>query len=769
MSNEQPEKEGAAGGGGGEGDFGVAEIVRILLAHVRLIVGMTLIVGALVTLVAFILPNRYEGVATVQIDPRAKKIVNIEGVLADLKADAATIDSEVEIIRSRAISMRVIDQLNLREDPEFMQKPIWRPLAQRLGFSKPDRTPAPRGTLLDDDAPRKSRDFWNFWSGLDDTLQSPERDELATAFESRLKAQRVRSSHLIEIKFWASNAVRSAQIVNAIAEAYLRSQIEAKSRAQEVAGELLDDRLKGLRDKVAAAEREVERYKADHNIFGSDGALLIERQLTRESEALINARNQTGEARARLDAARRLMLEGERGSESVADVLQNSTVRLLRDELTRVLRREAELGTKYGPRHPDMQRIAADIAKAQTELAGEISKITRNVKTELSVAEDRERQIEARIETLKREINETKEMHWKLRELEREASASRQLLEALLQRSKQTEEAMGLQLPDARIVVASDVPLSPSAPKRKIIVAGGFIGGLVLGVALAFLIELTKAGFTRGEQIERSLKIPHLASLPAVQTGDGKDGRLRLFRMMLADNGGLFAESLRTLRHEIDRARTWRGAEVILITSSVAGEGKSVTASNLALHYAATGHRTLLIDADLRKRELTRALMLDGRPGVVEVITEGLPIERCLLRDGSTGLFVLPSAAKPLNRLTASELLASEHWRTGLKSLRRQFDTIIVDAPPVLPVLDARILSRDADLVVMVAAWRRTPPAQLRRALKSLSRYSRRIVGVTLNQVAPEFIAMSLGTTSKDRYHEEPSAAPPRNREQRAA
>lgn len=740
---------------GGGFELGVSDVVRILVAHLRLIIGLALVSGGIAAGVAFSLPNRYEGVATVQIDPRAKKIVNIEGVLADLKADAATIDSEVEIIKSKAIAVKVIDQLNLRHDPEFAAPPQWRLIATKLGVMAPPAPPEARGPVIEDEITRKSRDIWGVWFGLDGGLQVPERDEVARTFESRLKVARIRSSHLIEIRFSSASSVRAAQIVNAIAEAYIRAQIEAKSKATEVAGELIDDRLKGLREKVGAAEREVERFKAENNIFNSDGSLLVERQLTREMEALVAARNQTGEARARHEAARRMMLEGE-GSDAIADVLQNNTVRLLRDELTKALRREAELGTKYGARHPEMQRIAADIAKAQSELASEIGKITRNLKTELTVAADREKQLEARIESIKQQINAAKDQQWKLRELEREATASKQLLEALLQRNKQTEETLGLQLPDARIVTAADVPLYPSSPKRKLIVFGAVGVGLVLGIALAFLIELMSAGFTRPEQLEQMLKIAHLSSLPIVEGSRRDADRLRVYRQMLADQRGMYAEAIRAMRHEIDRARRPDTGAVVLITSSVAGEGKSVTASNLALHYAITGHRTLLIDADLRKREITRTLSLGGRPGLLEVLAKGQPLEQAVVRDATSGLFVLPASAKADERYSASELLDSDRMQRVIVALRRQYDTIIVDAPPLLPVLDARVLALQADQIVMVTAWRCTPRSQVRRALRLISDQSRKIVGAVLSQVAPEILAHSMGYDRLRRYREQP-------------
>lgn len=739
---------------GRRGSFepGIGDLVCVLKARKRMIAACAIAACALALAIALMLPDRYEAAAKIQLDPRVKRIVNFEGVLADLKTDAATIDGEVEIIRSRAIALKVIEQLRLREDAEFAPQPGWRHWAARLGVATAPDAAAAKPPVADDDTARRQRDGWSLWSGLNFGLQVPDRDEVARAFDSRLQVMRIRISNLIEIRFSSSDPVRSAQIVNAIANVYVRSQIEAKSRATEVAGELLEERLKGLREKVSAAEREVERYKAEHGIFDADGRLLTERQLQRETETLDTARAQTAQARARHEAARRMMLEGE-GSEAIADVVQSSTVPLLREELAKALRREAEFGTRYGARHPEMQRIAADVAKAQSELTAEVGKITRALKTEQSLALEREYQIEQRIAALKQQINAVKDRNWKLRELEREATASRQLLEALLQRNKQTEETLGMQLPDARLVAPADAPLLPSAPNRTLIVIGAAVAGLLLGLGVAIHFELTSGGFLRAEQVEGQLHVRHLVSLPLLDAARGPGmERMRLMRQMIADPRGLYAESVRTLRHGLDAARRGRGAAIVLVTSSVAGEGKSVTASNLALHYALTGSRTLLVDADLRRRELTRSLDLKGQPGLVEVLADGMPCDVALLFDKNTGLYVMAAAARPDPRISPSELLGGGRTKALLHALRQRFDTIIVDAPPLLPVLDARILAAQADHIVIVARWRSTPRSLVRHALKSLGTHARKVAGVGLNQIPADLLASTMGYSARDGY-----------------
>ena len=453
----------------------LSEVVSAVRRQKTLVLAVAVSISTLTAVVVGNMPNRYEAVASVQIDQRNKEITNIKGVISDLKADPATVDSEVEVIRSKQISHRVIKQLGLEYNDEFVGVSKFQAILMRLGLMH-----SPFKAL----GSAEPTSIADLIAASPEPSREPERDIVGRAFEQRLKVVRVRTTLVIEIHFSSADPVKAARIANAIADTYLKMQIEQKTLALIDASSRLEETIRGVREKVSTAERAIEQFKAQHDIFDADGHLLVDRQLAREMEALVLARTRTGAARARYDQARRMMVEGE-GNESLADVLQSNTVRLLRDELTKALRKQAEAGTKYGPKHPEMQKIAADVAKAQSELGTEITKIIKNLKTEFEVATDGEREQSVRLDMLKGQITESRDKQWRLRELEREAAASKQLYEALLSRNKQTVETQGLQFPDARIVESADVPLYPMAPKRKQLIAIGSAGGLVFEIGRA--------------------------------------------------------------------------------------------------------------------------------------------------------------------------------------------------------------------------------------------------------------------------------------------
>jgi polysaccharide biosynthesis transport protein len=411
---------------------------------------------------------------------------------------------------------------------------------------------------------------------------------------------------------------------------------------------------------------------------------------------------------------------------------------LMKVELGKSTKRAAELATKYGPRHPDIQKIQAEISDIERQIAMEVTWLVQNLKNEYEVAERRELQLTNNLTALKDQESTSKEATVKLLELQREATSSKQLFEALLGRYKQTSETQELQLPDARIIEQADVPLFPAAPKRKQVVLIALIAGLLAGIAVALIMEFAAPGISRPEEVERILEVAHLASVPEINgPGQASLDPLRPIRMLLAEPRSIFAESVRGIRREIDQRRQTTGPRVILIASSLPGEGSDVIASNLAHHYALTGNRVLLIDGDLRRAPLTRRLAPARTSGLLDVLLHGRPVETAILHDASTGLNFLPAMSPAPLEPACPEMLASKQMAAVIAALKQQFDTIIIESPPLLPVVDGRILADYADQIVFVTTWRRTPKQLAKRALQSLGANHDKIAGVVINRVDP--------------------------------
>lgn len=700
--------------------------------RLRIVLLMPVVLAMLTTVIVVSIPNRYDADALVQINPRNKVISNLDTVVSDLKGDMPTVESEVEIIRSRPVILAVIEKLGLRHDPEFVRKSSFDNLLASMGFFKQKKDP-----LADRQAPLPRDQIAEILNPEQPGSSNPERDEVAVAFAERLKVVRVRTTLLIDIRFSASDATKAAKIANTVAETYLRQQIEMKRRANASATEMLETKIEEMRTKVGDAERQVEQWKARNNIFDSEGQILSEKQMARLMEQLVNARNVTAEARAKYDQAQKLGKSGDAGT-ALADVLKSNTVQALKDQLASTRRRAAELATRYGPKHPELIKVQAEVSEAQSQLSAEIERLVSNLKNEFEVAEGHERQLAQNLTQMKEQQVDTKDAGVELKDLEREAATSKQLFEALLTRYKQTSGTQDFQLPDATIVEKADVPLHPASPKRKQLVFGAGIAGIVLGSCLCILLEMLAPGVSRPEDIKRALALDHLSSLPALASQTDPVSPEKAVRLIVAEPAGIYAEAIRAARRELDTRRRRPGPHMVLVASALPNEGADTIASNLAHHYAMTGNRVLLVDADTRRQALTHQLAPQRIAGLADHLIARRAIEGAVLRDGVTGLHFLPASAQGTITGSIPELLASPVTAEAFNRLKAGFDIIVVAAPPLLPVSDTRILADYADQIVFVMTWQKTPKTLAKKAVAALGANQNKMAGVVLSEVAEE-------------------------------
>lgn len=724
-----------------EGGFGLSDVLSLLRRRWWVIAALTLLITSAAAAVLMMIPNRYDASATVQIDPRKRTIVQLENVISDLRTDTSVVESEVEILKSAPLAMRVIDKLGLRTDSEFAEPgPIGKTMAA-LGLNtwrlQKSKDQAPEAGAISDA-------ISGLIKGAEKSRANPIHDEVTSQFASRLKIFRVRNSLVIEIRFTAKDPVKAAKIANTVAEVYIQDQLDEKMRATAAATELLENKLEGLRFKLAEDERRVARYKADNNIVDSEGQLLLEKQMARVMEQAVMSRNTTAETNAKYQQVMAIAKQG-RDKASMGDVLQSHTIRMLKEQQAKVTRREAELLTRYGPRHPEMLKIQAEVSDIQSQINTEVMQILANLKSDYEVATERERQLTAALNSIKEQQIGTAQASVKLRELEREVQTSKQVFESFLTRFKQTAETQTMQLADSRIIEYADVPLYPSSPKRKQMLMMALVAGLALGLGLAFLQEFMVPGMRRPEEVEQALGAPQIAEVPALERPDGAVlAPQQAVRLVNLEPSGLFAEAIRNARHEIDSVNAMKGPRMILVASSLPGEGKTMIASNLAYHYAASGHRTLLIDGDMRRANLSRTLGITGGMGLYDVLAGEADPLSALLSEPRSGLYVLPSqrAAGPMS---PAEALASPALTQVLKRVKEHFDVIIIDGPPLLPVVDGRILADHADQIVMTFVWRKTPKKLAKRAVKSLGANIDKIAGVIANKVARAEMTVNFG------------------------
>ena len=720
-------------------EVSLGDIIAMLRRRVWLILAVTFVCGALAVAFAYSLTPIYEASATILVDNRKKSVLNpFEQVMNELPADTPTVESEVEMIRSNGVMLAVIEELKLRQDPEFVgveKKP--NPILKALGLAEPK-------------APEKQ---------LHQNPDQPDRDEVLADFATRLKVQRKRNSYLIEVSFASQSAVQSARIVNAVVNAYIKHQLDAKMKQAGLASEWLAEKLERMRLAAVTADRKVAEYKSKNVLIDTEhGQRLDDKELARLLEQAVLARTQVAEARAKYEQVQRLM-KSPGARTAIADVLDSHTVRMLKDNLVKATRREAELVTRYGDKHPELIKARAEVHDVEIKIDAEVDQILANYKSAYEVAANRERTLTQSLEKLKLAQTITNDVTVKLKDLEREAQSSKQVYEAFLTRYKNTVEQQTMQYGDSRITETATTPLNPASPKRKKIMLLGFAGGLGLALLLALALEMMQPGLARPEEFEAATKLTHLASIPRLEDA-GKAGKtaetLRRNRLIVAEPEAQFSEAIRALRHSLDRKAAGRKRRIIMLTSALPHEGKSAITSNLAHHYSLSGARTLLIDCDLRRASLTRSLCTGSEDiGLLEALLQRRPIEEAILLDEATGLCFLPARGSSPPRVSVPEVLASQSLKGTLDRLRDQFDIVMIDCPPVLPVVDARIVADHVDQIAFLMRWKKTPKELARRAIRNMSGNGDKLAGLIVNEVDPRdyeaTYSYRVEKTSKDK------------------
>jgi len=685
-------------------EFDIRGLLGLLRRQAGLIAITLVVVLSLAGLAIFALKPVYTASALVLVDPSQKDLLDPTMQNSSAGTDSVRVDSEVELVRAQTTLLRAVDTAGLLSDPEF---------GVRLGFTATIMALLRIGSA---DLPTG-----------DAALQS-----VVNNLKDALTVRRQGPTYLISISVRSEDPAKAAMIANAVAEAYIHEQLNTKIASVLASRDVVGSRLADAQTSVATSEQAFDAF-IDSNIdtisreTGRTELVDLRRQLERANADRVRLASlvETGEASLRAG-----------DYETVAASLRSQALDVLieqREALQQVLAGAAE----GAPQTIDLRAQLADLdEQLQTTTVSELTTIRQQVAATQQQASNLRSDLRTRVI----DSDLPPAILTSIYGLQQTAELARSQYQTMLSRLNDLEAQAYLQLADSRIVSQAFEPTDPSFPNPPLILAFAAFGGLALGIGLAFLNENFVGGFTSEEQLQSVLRVPVAAAVPKQRANKGESGDTIALPDYVKDKPlSVFSEAVRRLRAGVDiplrrnkGARRTRGGVVIMVSSAAPDEGKTTLALALAQSYALSGRRTLLIDCDMRKPSVHRLLGIEpevGEPaagserviGLADYLAMDKPpsVEAILHTDTATGLELALGVRR--SEIATDHLVTGEAFAGLMKAAVSSFDVVVLDTPPVGPVVDGLYLAPFADVIVLVVRWATTYQQEVRAALAALN------------------------------------------------
>lgn len=701
---------------------------RILAALVRrkvMISGLMIVGFCLAFLYTSQLTPLYSATATLLLETPKTKLTNIEGFTQAAPVDYFTIETKAAVIESRDIVGKVVDRLDLYEDPLFnpdlapMEAGLWETVtglfARWTGY----------GDAVIPEEPAEDR-----WAGYTpEEKRAALREELIDSFLAGLSVTPSQRALLVTVEYASSDPDMAAIAANATAEVYIRDQIRSAGSVTEKATQWLAQRAASLRQRVIASEKRLEEFRRQSGIVNLQGSSLLQEQIAKINANLISARAARAEAEARYRQVRAL-LKSDGGIETAAAVLDAPLIQRLREQETQIQRQLAELKTQLRDSHPRLALTQNELKDLRANISLEVTKIVTNLKNELEIARVRENNLKDELTKLDQEGDKQNAAAVTLRALQTEATANKQLYETIISRFKETDVVSDqAKQADAKIISRATVPVQPFYPRKGVMIAVAMFFSAAIGVALAVILDLLDSGFRSTQQIEDAIGLPAVGALPKLARADRDQNP---HEVVARKPNSVIGEAVRSVRTALMLSGVDKAPKTILVTSSVSGEGKTSLSLSLTSLAAKTGQRAIILDCDLRRASVHKTLGVSNDVGLSNYLSGQAELNDVIEIEPSTGLHYIPAGGRVPH---PTDLLGSRKMSALLQSLAESYDMIILDTPPLLAVSDALVLVRTVDRVLFVVRWEKTRRDFVGAAVKQVAEAGANIGGIVLSQV----------------------------------
>ena len=689
----------------------------ILRKHQWLILTFLLTVVTVVTIASFKMKPVYEAAARVEVDKESQSPLPFqeENSYDEFVDMDSYLETQTKILESETLAFQTIKSMDLARYPEFGGGP---------------------GTLA-------------FGQGGAGTR----RPAILGAFLGGLSVKRVPNSRLIQVEFEAEDPQLAAQIVNAHLQNYIEQNFRSKYDATTQASNWLSSELEELRIKVEKSEDARLAYERQNQIWQIDEKQDITTQkLADLSKAVTDA--QTGLAEK--EALYRMALSGN--VDALPAARENPVIQDLLKRKAETNSAYADALNQYGPNYPKVQRLAAQQQQVADDLASAQKTMVDSIQEEYNTARSHVDILQASLDKQKADANDLAEKLVQYHILQHDAEANKQLYDGLLQKLKEATISVGLRSSNIRVVDPALAPTSPSRPQKARNILLAFLVGLVGGIGLAIFREYLDNTVKSPDDIETLTGLPSLAVVPALPGMNGHHSRRlawpsrdpipqagtgpRVELLSYLQPKSQISEAFRALRTSLLLSQAEHPPQVILVTSALPREGKTTAAVNLAVTLAQLGDRTLLMDSDLRKPGIRRAMNLTiGKElGLSSFLAGVCTLDEAILPHPTiSNLSALTTGPVPPS---PADLLSSHRMQEAIAEARRRFKFVVIDSPPIMAATDAVIISALTDGVLLVVRSGETPKEAFTRSRDLLAAVKSRLLGVVLNAVdssAPDY------------------------------
>lgn len=718
--------------GGRSGDVEISFNDLLLTLHKRrwIIIRWTVAMVAIAVLAYVLITPKYESTATLEVNPESSDMLHFEGATgANMMPGVegyefnVALTTEGRVIESDELALQVARELKLESRAPFAPKQSllsWLPSLPSMAPTAP----------VDWNAPLE---------------QSPARREaFLQTYHKLLMAKPQSGTRMIQVINKNPDPQLSAQIVNTLVNDYLESRLRTRFAATSQASEWLGRELKQLKKEYETAQEDVVNYQRKNGMLAlgpEEGHDIVTAKLVEQNTQVTTAEGN----RVLKEAAYKLSQTGDPEIVSAfaggdgADQAKGAATLLfsLRDQRTHLESQKAELLARFGPAYPRVMEVQQELRDVDAEIDTETGKVIRRLKAEYEASLDSENMLRSSLEKQKQEAYQMNDRAVQYTVLKHEADARRDLYDSLEKKLTETGVLARLRSSNVQVVDSAAVASLPSSPNPTLFLAASLAFGLFGGVASAFVAENMDETLTTPEQVEANV---HLAALGIVPNDKSSGGILKLFSRSADRNTpriwlkpiSEMAESYRGLRVSLLYPGPEHMPASIAITSALPKEGKTTTAMNLAATLAQHGLRVLLMEADMRNPSLARKMNLKAGLGLSDVLTGKDSASDCIKPyEQVPGLSVLLAGRRPAN---PALLLASEGFHDLMEDMKKKFDTVIVDTPPILAVSDAVFASLSTDCLLLVARFGVTSKQNLVRARDTLYRANVAISGVIVNR-----------------------------------